>query len=129
LSAHAWYATGGDEAHGEALFLTCREDAVKVLGAAGAELDYPVTGMLLFGLGAWALLRRAAPAQDAIRLLTLADRFSYNREIPTMRWERIVTAAEESASGLVAKYQAEYGSRQPADLLAEAHRLAERLPG
>jgi hypothetical protein len=40
-----------------------------------------------------------------------------------------VAAAEESAPGLIAKYQAEYASRQPADLLAEAHRLAERLPG
>jgi predicted ATPase/DNA-binding SARP family transcriptional activator len=129
LSAHAWYATGGDEAHGDALFRTCREDAVKVLGAAGAELDYPVTGTLLFGLGAWAALHRAAPAQDAVRLLALADRFSYNRSILTMSWERIVPVAEEAAPGLIAGFQAEYAGRQPSDLLAEAHRLAERLPG
>jgi predicted ATPase/DNA-binding SARP family transcriptional activator len=129
LSSHAWYATGGDEAHGEALFRTCREDAIKVLGAAGAELDYPVTGTLLFGLGAWALLRRAAPKQDAVRLLALADRFSYNRTILTMSWERIVPVAGEAAPGLITEFQAGYADRQPSDLLAEAHRLAERLPG
>ena len=129
LSAHAWYATDGDEAHGDVLFRRCREDAIKVLGAASAELDFPVTGMLLFGLGAWALLRRTGPAQDALRLLALADRFSYNRTILTMSWERIVPAAEEAAPGLIAGFQAEYARRQPPDLLAEAHRLAERLPG
>ena len=129
LSAHAWYATGDDEAHGRALFLTCREDALKTFGASPAELDFPVAGQLLFALGAWALLRQAAPAGDALRLLALADRFSYNRMIPSTAWDRIAAAAEESAPGLIAGFQAEYASRQPADLLAEAHRLAERLPG
>jgi predicted ATPase/DNA-binding SARP family transcriptional activator len=128
LSSHAWYATGDDEAHGGALFRTCREDAIQVLGAAGAELDYPVTGTLLFGLGAWGLLRRAAPEQDAVRLLALADRFSYNRTILTMSWERIVPVAEKPAPGLLAKFQAEYAGRQLTDLLPEACQLAERLP-
>src|ERR1700761_7530876 len=66
LSAHAWYAAGDDEALGRALFLACREDALKVLGSPAAELDFPVTGQLLFALGAWALLRRAASAEDAL---------------------------------------------------------------
>ena len=129
LSAYAWYATDSDEAPGEAMFRRCREETITALGAAGLDLDYPVTGMLLFGLGAWSLLRRAAPARDAVRLLALADRFSYNRTILTMSWERIVSAAEEAAPGLVAESRAEYADRQPSDLLAEARRLAERLPG
>jgi HPt (histidine-containing phosphotransfer) domain-containing protein len=84
--------------------------------------------MLLSALGTWVLLRRIAPAPEAVRLLALAERFSYIRSTPTMLWERIVPAAEEAAPGLLAKVQAEYADRQPAGLLAEAHRLAERLP-
>lgn len=129
LSAHAWYATDGDEAHGRALFRTCREDAVKVLAASPAELDFPVTGQLLFALGAWALLRRIGPAEDALRLLALADRFSYNRTMPSTMWDRIVAAAEEAAPGRIAGFQARYAGRRPSDLLAEAGRLAQRLPG
>jgi len=128
LSAHAWYATDGDEAHGRALFRTCRDEAIKVFGAASADLDYPASALLLFALGTWALLRRAAPARDAVRLLALAGRFSYHRTIPTLTWERIVPAAEEAAPGLLAGFQARYAGRQPPDLLAEARRLAERLP-
>jgi hypothetical protein len=109
--------------------LTCRDDALKVLGTVPADLDYPACGQLLFALGAWALLRRAVPPEDARRLLALADRFSYNRTVPTTMWERIVPAAEESAPGLLAGFQAEYADRQPSDLLGEAHRLATRLPG
>jgi predicted ATPase/DNA-binding SARP family transcriptional activator len=139
LSAHARYATGDDEAHGRALFLACRENALRGFGAPGPQLDYPAAGQLLFGLGAWALLRRAVsgepvsdePVSDevALRLLALADRFAYNRSMPTMMWERIVPAAEESAPGQLAVFQAKYAGRQPADLLTEACRLAERLPG
>jgi len=128
LAAHARYATGDDEAHGRTLFADCRDSALRVLGREGPQVDYPATGTLLFALGIWALLRGAGPAQDAVRLLALADRFSYSQQVPTMLWERTVPAAEEAAPGLLAKFQAGYADRQPADLLAEAHRLAERLP-
>jgi predicted ATPase/DNA-binding SARP family transcriptional activator len=129
LGAHARYATGGDEAHGRALFLACRQSALRVFGAEGLRLDYPAAGLLLFALGTWTLLRRAGPAEDALRLLALADRFSYIRATPTMLWERIVPAAEESAPGLLAEFRARYVARQPSALLAEAGRLVRRLPG
>ena len=45
-----------------------------------------------------------------------------------MMWERIVPAAEEAAPGRIDEFLVEYRDRQPADLLAEACRLAERLP-
>jgi hypothetical protein len=153
LSAHARYAKGEEEAHGQALFGACRDLAVRLFGSAngrgangrgangreahgngadgqraGVQLDYPAAGALLFALGAWVLLRRAAPPQDALRLLALADRFSYNRTIISMMWERIVPAAEEAAPGQIAGYRVEYRDRQPSDLLDDAFRLAERLP-
>jgi len=129
LAAHAWFATAAEEAHGQALFRGCREDAVKVLGRADLDLDYPVVGQLLFALGAWCLLRRAAGGDDATRLLVLAERFGYNRSVPTLMWERIAPAAEESAPGRIAGFRAQYAGRRPADLLKEACRAVEQLPG
>ena len=42
----------------------------------------------------------------AVRLLVLAERFAYNRTIPTMAWERIAPRAEERAPGRIAALQA-----------------------
>jgi len=73
-------------------------------------------------------LRRAAPAQDAVRLLVLADRFAYSRTIPTLMWDRIVPPAEAAAPGQIAELRAQYPGR-PADLLEQARQAVERLPG
>ena len=129
LAAHARYAAGDDVAHGEALFRACRTGALRVLASDNPHLDYPAAGLVLFALGAWSLLRRAAPAEDALRLLALADRFAYNRMIPTMRWERITPAAEEAAPGLLARLQAEYRDCPQPGLLTQARLAVERLPG
>ena len=128
LSAHAWYATGDDVAYGRELFARCRAGAFKVFVPENERHDYPAAGLLLFALGAWALLRRAAPAPDALRLLALADRFAYNRMIPTMMWERIVPRAEEALPGRLAGLQAEYAACRPRDLVDQARRAAEKLP-
>lgn len=85
--------------------------------------------MLLFAIGAWGLIPDAAPADDAVRLLALADRFAYNRTIPTMAWERLAPKAEERAPGRLAQLRDEYHDRRPPDLLEEAQRATERLPG
>jgi hypothetical protein len=129
LSALARYAAGDDVAHGEALFRLARTGALRVLTADNPHLDYPASGLVLFALGAWSLLRRAAPAEDALRMLALADRFAYNRMIPTMRWERITPAAEDAAPGLLARLQAEYRDCPQPGLLAQARLAVERLPG
>jgi len=128
LAAHAQHATRSDEMHGAALFAECRTDVVRMLTAPPADLDYPVAGMMLFALGTWGLLRTAAKADDAIRLLVLADRFAYNRSVPTMMWERIAPHAEEILPGRIAALAAEYADHRPADLLTEACRAVERLP-
>jgi hypothetical protein len=129
LSAHARYAAGDDVAYGEALFRVCRAGALRVMTPDNPHLDYPASGLVLFALGAWSLLRRAAPASDALRLLALADRFAYNRMIPTMRWERITPAAEKAAPGLLARLQAEYRDCPQPGLLTQARLAVERLPG
>ncbi len=135
LAAHAYYAETDDENHGAALFGSCRECAIRALKSTDANvdyhahLDYPVAGLLLFAVGTWALLRDAAPADDALRLLALADRFAYNRAIPTMSWERISARAGAALPGRMAELRAEYGDRRPADLLGEAGQVVEQLPG
>ena len=129
LSAHARFAAGDDVAHGEVLFRVCRTGALRVLVPENPHLDYPASGLVLFALGAWSLLRRAAPADHALRLLALADRFAYNRMIPTTRWERITPAAEEAAPGLLAGLQAGYRDCPQAGLLMRARLAVERLPG
>jgi hypothetical protein len=129
LTAFARHATGDDVAHGEALFRICRAGALRVMTPENPHLDYPASGLVLFALGAWSLLRRVGPAEDALRLLALADRFAYNRMIPTMRWERITPAAESAAPGLLARLQAEYRDCPQPDLLTQARLAVERLPG
>ncbi len=66
LAAHAYHADMDDEPYGAALFSSCRERAIRALKSTEAQLDYhahldyPVTGLLLFAVGTWALLRDAA---------------------------------------------------------------------
>ena len=55
----------------------------------------PSPGWCCSALGAWGLLRDARPPTTRCELLVLADRFAYNRMIPTMAWERIAPRAEE----------------------------------
>jgi len=129
LSAHARYAAGDDVAHGEALFRVCRTGTLRLMTTENPHLDYPASGLVLFALGAWSLLRRVAPAEDALRLLALANRFAYNRMVPSMRWERITPAAEEAAPGLLARLEAEYRDCPQPDLLTQARLAVERLPG
>jgi hypothetical protein len=129
LSAHARYAAGDDVAHGDELFRGCRTGALRVMTPDNPHLDYPASGLVLFALGAWSLLREVGPAEDALRLLALADRFAYNRMIPTMRWERITPAAEDAAPGLLARLQAEYRDWPQPGLLTQARLAVERLLG
>ena len=128
LTAHAHHAVGGDdEAHGQALFDLCRDAALKILGQENPHLDYPASGLLLFALGAWALLRQVGPAEDALPLLALAHRFAYSRANPTMKWERIVAPAEAAVPGLLARLVDQYRECPLPGLHAEARQAVERL--
>jgi predicted ATPase/DNA-binding SARP family transcriptional activator len=128
LVAHAHHAGAGtDEAAARALFATCGKRALRVISSSNPYLDYPVSGLALFGLGTWSLLREATPAGDAVALLALAERFAYTRLIPSMAWERIAPEAEARAPGRIAALREELGDRRPPELLDRAHGLVERL--
>ncbi len=130
LGAHAYHAaTDADFAYARDLFATSRERVLRMLDPANPRLDYPVAGLALFALGAWGLLRDAAPIDDAVELLVFAERFAYNRMIPTMAWERIAPHAEARAPGRIAELRDGLGDRRPPELLDQAHGLVERLRG
>jgi predicted ATPase/DNA-binding SARP family transcriptional activator len=126
LTAFAYYAPV-DDPTGPVLFERLRHQGVEMLDSAYANLDYPVSGLVLFSLGAWGLLRDALARDDAVRLIVLADRFAYNRTMPTMSWERITAEAERRAPGRLAELDASYGERRGPELLGEARSLLERL--
>jgi hypothetical protein len=122
--AHARY---GEAEEGVAFHDRLASAAPDLLAQSTPWLDYPVTGIALFALGSWGLHRRALPADDAIRLVALADRFAYNRFYPTLSWSAAVDAAEEAAPGVLGRISEEYGDRRGPDLHEEARALLERL--
>ncbi|MER7128623.1 ATP-binding protein [Streptosporangium saharense] len=120
LTAHAYHAGPADLRYGEELFATwsillCGE----TLSPGNPYLDYPVIGTMLFALGTWGLVRDALPADEAVRLLVLAEHFSYNRMMSSMAFERIEPYAERAAPGLLSAIRAEYGDRRGPELLGE----------
>ncbi|PWN02753.1 transcriptional regulator [Nocardioides silvaticus] len=122
--AHARYGEAGEAQgfHDELAAVVPR-----LLDGTTPWVDYPVVGIALFALGSWGLHRRTQPADDALRLLVLADRFAYNRFYPTLSWNAVVDAAESAAPGGLARLAAEYGERRGPDLKEEVRALLERL--
>jgi predicted ATPase/DNA-binding SARP family transcriptional activator len=131
LTAYAYYGAEGDDYPVEMVRGGLhRLDAV--LDPEYPYLDYPVCGVAMFGLGAWGALRGALPIDDALRFVVFADRFAYNRTIPTMAWSRLVERLEQIAPGRLSALDAEYGERRGPDLLKEARAfvasVVEALP-
>lgn len=125
LSAYAYL--GPLDADARTLAEGCLGRLRAVLEPGFAHLDLPVCGLALFGLGAWGLLREQLPVEDAVRLLVLADRFAYNKSVPTMSWARMATRLEAIAPGMVEAMAAEYGERAGPALLEETRAFVEKL--
>ena len=123
LTAYARYGAGDQ---GSDLYETLRGKVGQVIDGTRPHMDYPVAGVVLYGLGAWGLLRDVLPVDDAVRLLVLADRFGYARFTITMDPQPTLAEAERRLPGLVARLQEEYGDGKGPDLLAEARAVVER---
>jgi hypothetical protein len=123
LTAYARYGTGDQ---GVDLFETLRRKVGRVVDGTRPHMDYPVAGVVLYGLGAWGLLRDVLPVEDAVRLLVLADQFGYARFTITMDPRWMLAEAERRSPRLVARLQAEYGDSKGPDLLPEARAVVER---
>ncbi len=120
--------TAEDLAAGRALYLALLSKSPRVLDPHRPFMDYPVAGLVLHGLGAWGLLRDAMPADTAVRLLVLAERFGYPRFAPTMSPERTEGAAEERAPGVAARLRRDYAERTAPSLLPEARAAVSQVP-
>jgi hypothetical protein len=126
LTAHVRYAeTPEQRAVRDRLAVDLLDTGSRLLALADSFLDYPVTGMLLAGVGAW-LLDRDLEQEAGARLLVLARCFSYNRTFPVMAWEPLAELAERARPGRLAALLEEYDGRpgraltgEVADLLAQ----------
>jgi predicted ATPase len=126
LTAYAYYGAEDDDYPVE-MFRSGLSRLDAVLDPEFPYLDYPVCGVAMFGLGAWGALHGALPIDDALRFVVLAERFAYNRTIPTMAWSRLVERLEQVAPGKLSALDAEYGERRGPDLLKEARALVAEV--
>ncbi len=124
LAAYALYGSGDE---GRALFRTLSGKIGRALDPSRDRIDFPVTGLVFYAFAAWGLRRDGLPVRDAVRLAVLAERFGYNRMLPSMAWCHVGQAAERAAPGLLAEIAAEYGERRGEALLDEARALAGKL--
>lgn len=103
-----------------------RGKLVTVLDPTALRLDYPVAGCVLLAVGAWDLVdgEDRVSRRTAVRMIALAERFGYQRMLPTMGWANVVAMAENLAPGLLAESLEEYAGRPPAGLREDALALA-----
>ena len=128
LAAHARHGRGDEGMDlNESLLPRCLE----VLAEDYAFLDYPVTGAAFYAVALWQLTRPdavpGAGTDRAVRLLALADRFSYNRMLPCLDWECAAAVADQLAPGRLASCRAELAGRAAPELRADARRLLTEL--
>ncbi|BCJ37783.1 SARP family transcriptional regulator [Actinocatenispora thailandica] len=129
LTAYAEFAEPAEVSFAATLFADCGRSVRRLIFGGTAFPDYPVAGALLFGLACWALLRDAAPAEPAIRMLVLAERFGGLHVVPVMAPERIVPRAERVALGRLEAVREEYGDRRGPALRDEAGRVLDQVFG
>jgi hypothetical protein len=112
---------------GPVYFTRLTQRIKRTLAQDNVYLDYPVAGLGLFALSLWGLRRDAMPPRDAIRLLVLAERFSYARLMPIVDWDEAVKDAEHKVPGALEASSAAYGTRRGPELLADAAAAVSQL--
>ncbi len=106
-----------------------RHKAGTLLSPGQTWLDFPITGMVLFAIGAWGLAQHDLEPATAVRCLALADRFSYSRFAPTFSWERVQALADSVLPGELDARLEELGTRRGPDLLEEARAATAGFQG
>ncbi|MDO9409488.1 BTAD domain-containing putative transcriptional regulator [Patulibacter sp.] len=99
VAAFARHAGPDEQEEGRALARSVRDRTVRALRSRDAYLDHPVTGLGLYAVAAWDLFREDQDPEPSVRLLVLAERFSYNRWVPSMAWAPAAERAEARAPG------------------------------
>lgn len=120
----------GQRAPAAALRAELRDKVPQILEMDQAFLDYPVAGSVMVALAEWELSGEpsAETAEAAVRLLVVAERCGYNRQLPSLAWAPAEALAERELPGALARFRQEYGGRNAPELRDEALRLVRELP-
>nr|WP_246851577.1 BTAD domain-containing putative transcriptional regulator [Patulibacter sp. SYSU D01012] len=127
VAGFAHHAGPEEEAEGRARARTGADRVARLLRRDDPYTDHPVVGAGLFAAGTWWTLREDGPVEGALRLLVLAERFSYNRTVPSMAWAPVAARAEERAPGRLAALRDETAGLEDAALRRAALRAVEAL--
>ena len=86
-------------------------------------------GSVLFALAVWELAADPDPvrAARAVRLLVYADRFGYNRQLPSLAWAPGLAMAEAVLPGREAEFRASIEGRNAPELRPEVGDLLAEL--
>ena len=100
-----------------------------LLAGQHAFIDYPVTGAVLYALALWELTgdRDAMRWERAVHLLVLAERFSYNRMLPSLGWAYAAEIAEQRCPGLMDSVRAELAATPAVELRETAHHVVAEM--
>jgi hypothetical protein len=126
VSAHARHGARSD-------IRPMRDDlaarGLALLAGEHAFIDYPVTGAVLYSLALWELTGDASAMrwERAVHLLVLAERFSYNRMLPSLGWAYAADIAEQRCPGLMDSVRAELAGTPAVELREAAHDLVAEL--
>jgi hypothetical protein len=92
-------------------------------------LDFPVVGSVMFAIAVWELAGQPDPerAALAVRLLVYADRFGYNRQLPSLAWGPALALAESVLPGEEARVRASLDDRSAPELRQEVGALLAEL--
>ena len=111
LGAHVRHAPPGPDPRADELRDLLLGQAPATRRSAHFE-DLPLSGVPLVAVGAWAL-RHGDPAayDEALRLMAIGHRWTYNRSLPSLAWEPLAAMADEVRPGRLDELQAEYAER------------------
>ncbi|WP_243059974.1 AAA family ATPase [Nocardioides sp. SR21] len=128
-AAVAAHLAHGRQAEVEDLRRDLLVKAPNILAGAIGFLDYPVFGSILFALARWELADDPTPvrAERAVHLLVYADRFGYNRQLPSLAWAPALALAEAVMPGEEARFRATLGERNAPELRQEVGDLLAEL--
>ncbi|MCW2759683.1 MAG: transcriptional regulator, winged helix family [Nocardioidaceae bacterium] len=100
-----------------------RDKLPRTFSSEAITVDYPIVGCVLAAWGAFVLTDPTsdeAATERGLRAFALAEKFGYQRILPSMAWRNIERLAEEHAPGRLPTYLDEYAGRAPRDLGDEA---------
>lgn len=124
LAAYAWHAPAET---GRPLAEHLADKVLRSLGSKESHHDYPVLGTVLFSLAVWGLLKADEQPAAVSRLLVIADRFGYNRFLPSLHWQPAVAELARRAPEALEEARTALGDRRGTDLLRDAQQAIQLI--